>query len=113
MNTYALHQLNYYNLDYNHFLGYNVVVNKTLEPKGLSVISKSNITKHRKQRSDKFPLTLHPTGQYCKKIRGKIHYFGSDKKEALERYYEQAADLHKGREIKSYSGNEMSTKALC
>ena len=26
----------------------------------------------RKTRSDKFPLTLHPTGQYCKKIKGKI-----------------------------------------
>ena len=24
-----------------------------------------------KTRSDKFPLTLHATGQYCKKIRGK------------------------------------------
>lgn len=28
----------------------------------------------RKTRSDKFPLTFHPTGQYCKKIKGKIHY---------------------------------------
>jgi hypothetical protein len=33
----------------------------------------------RKTRSDKFPLTLHSTGQYCKKIKGKIHYFGKDK----------------------------------
>jgi len=38
----------------------------------------------RKTRSDKFPLTLHPTGQYCKKIKGKIRYFGTDKKQALE-----------------------------
>ena len=38
----------------------------------------------RKTRSDKFPLTLHPTGQYCKKIRGHIYYFGSDGKQALE-----------------------------
>ncbi len=50
----------------------------------------------RKTRSDKFPLTLHPTGQYCKKIKGKIHYFGMDKKRALERYLEQAAYLHGG-----------------
>jgi len=34
----------------------------------------------RKTRSDKFPLTLHPTELYCKKIKGKIHYFGTDKK---------------------------------
>ena len=39
----------------------------------------------RKTRSDKFPLTLHPTGQYCKKVKGKMYYFGSDKKEALQR----------------------------
>ncbi len=50
----------------------------------------------RKTRSDKFPLTRHPTGQYCKKIKGKIHYFGMDKKKALEKYLDQAAYLHRG-----------------
>ena len=40
----------------------------------------------RKTRSDKFPLTLHPSGQYCKKIKGHIYYFGSDGKQALESY---------------------------
>jgi len=49
---------------------------------------------NRKTRSDKFPLTLHPTGQYCKKIRGKIYYFGSDRKEALQSYLDQATFLH-------------------
>ena len=52
-------------------------------------MAKSN--SKRKTRSDKFPLTLHPTGQYCKKIKGKLYYFGSEKKTALERYLEQAA----------------------
>ena len=51
-------------------------------------------TQKRKTRSDKFPLTRHPTGQYCKKIRGKMFYFGSDKKEALQRYLDQAAYLN-------------------
>ena len=37
-------------------------------------------TLKRKTRSDKFPLTLHTTGQYCKKVKGKMYYFGSDKK---------------------------------
>ncbi len=53
-------------------------------------------SRKRQTRSDKFPLTLHPTGQYCKKIKGKIHYFGSDKKRALEGYLDQAAYLHGG-----------------
>ena len=50
----------------------------------------------RRTRSDKFPLTLHKTGQYCKKIRGKLYYFGTDKQEALRRYQEQATYLHTG-----------------
>jgi integrase len=54
-------------------------------------ISKSK----RKTRSDKFPLTLHETGQFCKKIKGKIYYFGADRQEALRRS-EQASDLHMG-----------------
>jgi integrase len=71
-------------------------------------------TLKRKTRSDKFPLTLHPTGQYCKKIKGKIYYFGSDKKQALERYLDQATYLHGGRNLiqKGLNGN-MALKELC
>jgi len=68
----------------------------------------------RKTRSDKFPLTIHPTGQYCKKIRGKLYYFGSDKKLALERYLEEAAYLHLGQGTKPKSaGDSLSLKVLC
>jgi len=68
----------------------------------------------RKTRSDKFPLTLHATGQYCKKIRGKLYYFGCDKKKALERYLGQAALLHTGKPAKSSpTGNNLSLKTLC
>ena len=41
-------------------------------------------TLKRKTRSDKFPLTLHPTGQYCKKVKGKMYYFGSDRDKHLK-----------------------------
>ena len=68
----------------------------------------------RKTRSDKFPLTLHPTGQYCKRIKGKLYYFGNDKRKALERYLEQAAYLHTGRGTKPKSPTDsLSIKTLC
>jgi integrase len=46
-----------------------------------------------------FPLTAHPAGYWCKKIRGKIHYFGpwADPDGALAKYNEQKEDLHAGR----------------
>ena len=46
-----------------------------------------------------FPLTAHPNGQWCKKIRGKVHFFGvwADPMAALENYNRQAADLQAGR----------------
>jgi integrase len=68
----------------------------------------------RKTRSDKFPLTLHPTGRYCKKIKGKIRYFGTDKKRALERYLAQATYLHGAQSlIQKASNGKMTLKQLC
>lgn len=75
-------------------------------------MTKSN--SKRKTRSGKFPLTLHPTGRYCKKIKGKLYYFGTDKRIALQRYLEQAAYLHTGRNQKNDSvNNTISIRALC
>ena len=68
----------------------------------------------RKKRSNKFPLTLHSTGQYCKKIRGKLYYFGTDKRKALERYLKEETDLHFGRvtHLRCVNG-EMTLRSLC
>src|SRR5262245_12571941 len=46
-----------------------------------------------------FPLTAHPAGYWCKKIRGRIHYFGpwDDPDAALAKYREQRDDLHAGK----------------
>jgi integrase len=46
-----------------------------------------------------YPLTAHPAGYWCKKIRGKLHYFGpwADPDGALKKYLEQKDDLHAGR----------------
>jgi len=69
---------------------------------------------NKRTRSDKFPLTLHPTGQYCKKIKGKLYYFGADKKDALQRYLEQAAFLNSGKSASPSSVNsQIPLRTLC
>src|SRR5262249_60332281 len=49
--------------------------------------------------SPEFPLTAHPAGHWCKKIRGKIHYFGrwDDPDAALQKYLETKDALHAGK----------------
>jgi integrase len=70
-------------------------------------MSKSTKKKHFSKPYPTFPLTPHPTGRWCKKIKGKIYYFGKldDWQSALELYQAQAADLHAGREPRMHSVN--------
>lgn len=46
-----------------------------------------------------FPLTAHGNGQWCKKIQGKVHFFGvhSDTDTALQKYLDERDDLQAGR----------------
>ena len=68
----------------------------------------------RKTRSDKFPLSLHATGQYCKKVKGRFYYFGKDRRVALERYIEQAPYLHGLRKPRDNpEGDDISIRMLC
>ena len=50
--------------------------------------TKSSRRKKSPKPYDGFPLTAHPTGRWCKKRHGKLHYFGKvdDWQAALERY---------------------------
>jgi integrase len=51
-----------------------------------------------RKQEDKFPLWVHPTGQYAKKIHGRYYYFGKDRDKALKEYLRVREDLEAGRE---------------
>src|SRR5262245_2736279 len=61
-----------------------------------------------------FPLTAHPAGYWCKKIRGKLHYFGpwGDPDGSLKKYLDQKDDLHAGRTPRQDAGST-TVKDLC
>ncbi len=44
-----------------------------------------------------FPLFLHATGQWAKKVRGRLRYFGTDADAALDRWLRDKDDLIAGR----------------
>lgn len=60
-----------------------------------------------------FPLYYHDCGQWSKKVRGKLRYFGTDAKKALDRWLREKDDLIAGRTPRPYDANELTVKQLC
>jgi hypothetical protein len=64
-----------------------------------------------------FPLTPHNNGQWCKKIRGRVHFFGvwEDPDAALQNYLRVAEALHAGRKPReeSISPDALTVKHAC
>lgn len=69
-------------------------------------------TKNWKKPYADFPLRRHATGQWCKKIRQKLHYFGADPDAALRKYLEQRDDLQAGRTPR-VQGEGLTVRELC
>jgi len=89
-------------------------------PSGGAVMKASPERKPRKKSAKpypSFPLTAHNNGQWCKKIRGKVHFFGvwSDPQNALAHYLGVAADLHAGRPPNSstVAQGDITIKDIC
>ena len=72
-----------------------------------STVNRKGATGHkpRKPHGD-FPLYAHKNGQWAKKIRSKVHYFGpwGDSDGALQRYLDEKDDLNAGLTIAESMG---------
>lgn len=61
---------------------------------------------------DGFPLSLHKaTGQWCKRVRGKVHYFGTDKDAAAKRWYAERDAIYAGEDPRAKT-DEPTVKEL-
>ena len=77
--------------------------------------AKSNTTRppRRTRKHPDFPLTKHPRGYWCKKVKGKLHYFGKiaddpDGQAALERWLDVKDDLLAGRKPRDHKSGGLT-----
>lgn len=68
-----------------------------------------------KKPSRDFPLTPHPCGSWCKKIAGKLRYFGpwADPDAARKRYDEFAASVRAGRMPRPVPDGSVKVNEVC
>jgi hypothetical protein len=84
-------------------------------PAGESAGRRLSLTTARKPYAG-FPLTPHPSGRWCKKIRGKLHYFGKidNAAGALERFNREWPYLSEGRTVPPIdTGDGCTVRLLC
>lgn len=67
-----------------------------------------------------FPLTAHQNGQWCKKIKGKIWFFGvwENSEDALRKYLDEVDEIQAGRDsrktvVVGLSSSELTAYDLC
>jgi integrase len=69
--------------------------------------------KRKGKSDDGFPLWLHPSGRWCRKIQQRVHYFGRDRQAALEEWLRVKDDLLAGRPRPSTETNRLTVGLLC
>lgn len=74
-----------------------------------------NLTRSkRNSKTDRdFPLWLHPSGRWCRKIRQRLHYFGRDKEAARQEWLRVKDELLAGRERPPKTSGGLTVADLC
>jgi len=65
-----------------------------------------------RKKTKKFPLFLHTTGQWTKKIKGRFVYFGKDKEKALAKYQKEKDERQAGRNPRA-TADGLTVGKLC
>src|SRR5262245_23458948 len=78
--------------------------------------SKSKVVADNRKPYPEFPLTPHPTGRWCKKVRSKLWYFcafDDGWEAALARYKNEIDDIQAGRTPRARNKHGVRLRDLC